>query len=41
MPQDPTGRAILSTLRLDGFAEADPSLFASIEAMWLRTRDAG
>lgn len=41
MPQDPTGRAILSTLRLDGFAEADPSLFAAIEAMWLRTRDAG
>jgi phosphonate transport system substrate-binding protein len=41
MPQDPTGRAILSTLRLDGFAEYDPSLFASIEAMWLRTRDAG
>lgn len=41
MPEDPTGRAILSTLRLDGFAEADPGLFASIEAMWLRTRNAG
>ena len=41
MPEDPIGRAILSTLRLDGFVEADPALFASIEAMWLRTRDAG
>jgi phosphonate transport system substrate-binding protein len=41
MPGDPTGRNILSTLRLDGFTEADPALFASIEAMWLSTRDAG
>jgi phosphonate transport system substrate-binding protein len=39
MPGDATGQAILSTLRLDGFAPADPSLFASIEAMWLRTRE--
>jgi phosphonate transport system substrate-binding protein len=39
MPDDATGQVILSTLRLDGFAPADPSLFASIEAMWLRTRE--
>jgi phosphonate transport system substrate-binding protein len=43
MPEDATGRAILATLRLDGFVTGDHggALFASIAAMWQRTRDAG
>lgn len=30
MPQDPLGRVVLELLRLDGFAEGDPSLFDGI-----------
>lgn len=43
MPEDATGRAILATLRLDGFVTGDDGgdLFASIAEMWQRTRDAG
>jgi len=40
MPQDATGRAILATLRLDGFVTAEADVFASIAEMWHRTRDA-
>jgi phosphonate transport system substrate-binding protein len=32
MPQDETGRRVLSLLRLDGFQKAEPALFSSIAA---------
>jgi phosphonate transport system substrate-binding protein len=43
MPEDATGRAILATLRLDGFVTGDDGgdLFTSIAEMWQRTREAG
>jgi phosphonate transport system substrate-binding protein len=34
------GRAILSTLRLDGFTLADESLFDGIDALWRKVREA-
>lgn len=45
MPEDATGRAILTTLRLDGFvpgpAGGAGDLYASIAEMWHRTREPG
>lgn len=40
LPETQEGRAILSTLRLDGFATADASLYEGIEALWRRVREA-
>ena len=31
MGEEPLGREILATLRLDGFAQPDPSLYVGIE----------
>jgi phosphonate transport system substrate-binding protein len=41
MPETADGRAILATLRLDGFVAGSPSLFDSIAALSQRTRAAG
>lgn len=41
MPETPDGRAILATLRLDGFVAASPDLFDSIAALSKRARSAG
>jgi ABC-type phosphate/phosphonate transport system substrate-binding protein len=41
MPETPDGRAILATLRLDGFVAALPDLFDSIAALSKRARAAG
>ena len=41
MPETADGRAILATLRLDGFTPAAPGLFDGIAAMSSRVRDAG
>lgn len=38
MKQDPLGRSILDTLRLDGFAPGDPSLFEGIAAKYRLVR---
>ena len=41
MPNDQTGREVLSLLRLDGFAAADPQIFDSIAARVELVRRAG
>lgn len=41
MPQTEDGRAILATLRLDGFVEPTPGLFDGIAALSRRVREAG
>jgi phosphonate transport system substrate-binding protein len=41
MDRSGTGREILATLRLDGFASVVPSQFDGIEALWRRVREAG
>jgi phosphonate transport system substrate-binding protein len=41
MPETADGRAILATLRLDGFVAGTPGLFDGIAAMSSRVRDAG
>ncbi len=41
MPQTEDGRAILATLRLDGFAAPAPGLFDGIAALSRRVREAG
>jgi phosphonate transport system substrate-binding protein len=34
MPDDPIGRGILATLRLDGFSDEQPDLYDGIAALW-------
>lgn len=41
MASDASGRAILSTLRLDGFIAGEASLFDDIAALWKRAQEAG
>jgi phosphonate transport system substrate-binding protein len=41
MPEDPLGRQILSTLRLDGFSAEPPELYDGIAALWSRVGGAG
>lgn len=41
MPEDPLGREILATLRLDGFADPDPDLYSGIEKLLQSTRGLG
>ena len=41
MPETPDGRAILATLRLDGFVAGSPDLFDSIAALSKRAQAAG
>jgi phosphate/phosphite/phosphonate ABC transporter binding protein len=41
MPNDPTGRNVLATLRLDGFSIETPELFDGIAVLWHRVGAAG
>jgi phosphonate transport system substrate-binding protein len=41
MPEDPIGRQILATLRLDGFSAEKPELFDSIAALWSQVGSPG
>lgn len=41
MPEDPLGREILATLRLDGFVDPDPALYAGIERIARSMRSLG
>lgn len=41
MPASKTGREILATLRLDGFAAVEPALFDGIAALWRQAQEAG
>ncbi len=41
MPEDALGREILATLRLDGFADPDPALYAGIERLARTVRTLG
>jgi hypothetical protein len=41
MPETGDGRAILATLRLDGFVAGSPGLFDGIAALSQRARAAG
>jgi len=41
MALDPAGRAILETLRLDGFVPGQPELYAGIADMWRQVQETG
>jgi phosphonate transport system substrate-binding protein len=41
MPDDPIGRQVLATLRLDGFSTESPDLYDGIAALWSRVGGAG